>query len=104
MKYMLSAMFMFTALVRSSDVITCVTPGSGHEYSCIQARFDVLNDEGKVAGHGKATGVTVTDVVVDIQYQLKARQIVADYDLSKQSELRSLHSEAKTLVGREVSQ
>lgn len=99
-KVLLSTMFLFSAVIRSTEVGTC---GSRiHRFEGIRANYDVLNGAGTKVSEGTACEASWPSLESAIKFNLKQRQIIADYNLVEIAEHRRLIKEAKDVVGAEI--
>lgn len=100
LKVLLSTMFLFSAVIRHTEVGTC--GNRQHRFQGIRADYDVVNGAGKTVAEGIACESSWPSLESAIKFNLKQRQIIADYNLVEIAEHRRLVKEAKELVGAEV--
>ncbi len=101
LKLLLSSMFLFSAIIRHTEVGTC--GGNSYHFQGIRADYDVLNGAGKTVAEGTACEANWPSLQTTIRMDLKQRQIVADYNLTEMREHRRLVKEAKELIGAEIT-
>lgn len=103
LKILLSTMFVFSAIIRHTEVGMC-RGYKYHSHQGIRADYDVLNSAGKTVAEGTVCESSWPSIQGAIRFDLKQRQIQADYNLIEIKEHRRLVQESKGLIGAEVTQ
>jgi len=99
LKVLLASMFVFTAVIRTSEVGEC---GFRHRYDGIDVKYDIKNDAGRIIAQGEDCRATWPELQTAIKFALSTTQQRIDDIAKEQVETLRLRKAAKELVGAEV--
>ena len=100
LKVLLSAMFVFTAVIRTSEVGEC--HGRRRSYNGIHVTFIVNDEDGTTVSKGEECQANWPELERMIKFDLKQMQEQLDYNTAEHAELLRLRKAAKELTGAEV--